>query len=649
MLENNQAYGVVQTQDKPHVLYVEGDLEYADSLKVVLEENGFVVNVLPAPEIPTELITLQHNDVLILSNISADMLSLKQLDIIETYIRDIGHGLISIGGDRAFGAGGWTGTALERTLPVEMTPRERQESVALVFVIDTSGSMANYVGAQKKIELAIEAIRAGIRNLADEDQAAILGFDVKKRDISPLTSDHDTLIEAVGRLKPTGGTTAMGEAIKTAAEILKTAEAKRKHIILLSDVKSGEDRSGFIETAKDVTDALIGITVIGIGDADTKLLQEIEDAGVGRSVHVKNVQELPKVLMDAVRETQSYIVQEEFQPKIVRQTTPILEGVNTLPVLHGYVATAEKTAAQVFIKSHKGEPILAGWNYGLGKSIAWTSDVKPAWSKEWISWSNFGKFWGQIVNWALPAEGTGADFDLIVSAHPGSAEVVIDTQYASPASYRVQVAAPNGASQSVEIQQESATRYVGIFQISDSGAYIVTAKQEGSESKRTETLSLSYPAEYANFDVNRDLLTSLAEQTGGTYGPTATQIAQPAGVPVEKQKSLFQTLLIIAVVLFGLEMILRRFSIASGSLADLRSQFQRQSEAVMPKTLSRLAQKKENAPTISNSDVYATLENASPRERVPENEDISEVAPTQATEGTVTRLLAAKRRSRMVL
>lgn len=643
ILENNQTYGVVQIQDKPHILYAEGDLEHADNLKEVLEENGFVVNVISAAEIPTELVTLQHNDLLILSNISTDTLSPEQMDIIETYVRDLGHGLVGIGGDRTFGPGGWTGTALERILPVEMTPREQKDSVALVFVIDTSGSMANYVGTQKKIDLAIEAIRAGIRNLNTEDQAAVLGFDVKLRDISPLTSDHDTLIKAVGRLKATGGTTAMKAALKKAGETLKAADAKRKHIILLSDGKSEGEPTTFKNTVKELTEAHIGITTIAIGDAAKELLEAIANDGNGQYISVQNVQELPKVLMNAVRETQNYIVQEQFDPKIVKSTTSILNDIDMLPPLYGYVATSEKTTAQVFINSYKDEPILAGWHYGLGKSIAWTSDVKPAWSKDWIPWSNFGKFWGQVVNWTLPTEGAAADFDLIVSPRNGSAEVVINTQQVFPTSYTVQVAGPNGKSQTVDMQHESTERYVGTFQMNNSGSYIVTAKRETDDSKLTETVTLSYPAEYANFDVNNVMLKKLAEETGGTYKPTASQIATPAGALIEKRVSLSHTLLIIAVVLFVLEMILRRFSVASGYFAELRAQLHRQSEVVVPDTLTRLSQKKSGMVTSPNPDTYAQIGTVSaPETNI--NDDAPELA--QPAEGTITRLLAAKRRSR---
>ena len=500
---------------------------------------------------------------------------------------------------------------------------------------------------QQKIELAKEAIRAGIRNLEDEDQAAILGFDVNQRDISPLTSDHDTLIRAVGRLKPTGGTTAMNAAVETAGNILKSAEAKLKHIILLSDVKSAGDPDRFIETAQEVVDARIGITVIGIGDADEKLLQRIEDDGIGRSVHVRDVRELPEVLMDAVRETQNYIVQEHFEPSIINRNTPILEEITELPQLKGYVATAEKTAAQVIIKSHRDEPVLAVWNYGLGKSVAWTSDVKPAWSADWITWENFGKFWGQVVNWSLPNEDSGVEFDLIVSSQSGSGQVVIETQHSSPVTFVVQVAGPNGSSQSVEMNQESSTRYAGTFLANNSGSYIVTAKREDNGSRQTETISLSYPAEYADFDVNKALLTQLAEDTGGIYEPTSTQIASPAGDTIKQQVSLSSMLLLIAVGLFVLEMILRRFSIMSGYLSELRAQLRGQSETVIPDSLTRLTQKKGEVSSVSNSAVYSTLGNVSIRETVTV-EDVSESTSPEQVEGTVSRLLAAKRKSQSV-
>ena len=307
--------------------------------------------------------------------------------------------------------------------------------------------MANYVGARQKIQLAIEGVRTGIRNLDEEDVAGILGFNTDVHRISDLTADHNALISAVSKLRPTGGTTKMKDAIEQAYAMLKANNAKRKHIVLLSDGKSDGAESAFLELAAQIAEASISITTIAIGDANKQLLTQVAETGDGRAVFVQNLQQLPAVLTEAVRETRRYIVQEPFQPVIVVPSKPIVAGIGIPPQLHGYVSTTEKEIAQVFIRSHKDEPILAGWNFGLGKSIAWTSDVQPVWAKEWTPWENFGKFWGQVVNWALPATDTDANFDLSVSLHHGVAQVSIDTPVPSQAAYKLHVAGPDGTSE----------------------------------------------------------------------------------------------------------------------------------------------------------------------------------------------------------
>ncbi len=619
ILENNQGYGVVKIQGKPHILYVEEDPTQAAHLKTVLEENGFDVEDTTPEEIPTDLIALQRSDVLILSNISADVLTSEHLQSIENYVRDLGHGLVVIGGEHAYGPGGYTYTALERVLPVKMTPREQKDTVAILFVLDTSGSMANYVGGQRrKIDLAIAGISAGIDNLEEDDIAGVISFSAGKdaHIVSDLTSDRNVLLQAVGRLKPTGGTTLMMEAIDKASEILEADDAKRKHIVLLSDGKSDDTKSDFLKLAEQIAEARISITAIAIGDANVELLTQLTE----NVVRVKNVQELPKVLTEAVRETQRYIVQEPFQPVVTVPSEPIVEGIGTPPELHGYVATTGKDTAQVFIRSHKDEPVLAGWNIGLGKAVAWTSDVK-AWAKEWMPWRNFGKFWGQSVNWVLPAADADADFDLTVSLRHGAAEVSIDTRTPSQVAYEVRVAGPTATSEAIEMQQITLTRHNGTFQIHDSGSYIVTAQREGNGSKRTKALILPYPSEYAEFEVNTNLLKTLASETDGTYEPTPTQIAAPAGTPIEKQVSLAHALLIAAALFFVLEMILRRYSITNRHIAEF---------------LGRL-----RGQPVRTQIVGTTTQTVPSTEHVRED-----TPPSQPTEASMNRLLAAKRRAR---
>lgn len=625
ILENNQGYTVVKVQgNQPRLLYVEADQTQATHLKTVLEENGFDVEVRMPAEMPMDLSELRRSDALILSNVSAEVLSSEQLQNIENYVRDLGHGLVVIGGEHAYGPGGYTDTVLERILPVQMTPREQKDTVAILFVLDTSGSMANYVdGQRRKIDLAIAGVGAGIDNLKEDDVAGVISFSAGKQAhvVSDLTSDRDMLLQAVGKLKPTGGTTLMKEAIEAAYGTLKTNDAKRKHIILLSDGKSDEAESDLLELAAQTAEAHISITTIAIGDANRELLRQLSEISSGHPVTVENLQQLPTLLMEAVRETQHYIVQEPFQPIITVLGEPIVEGIGTPPRLHGYIATTEKDTAQVFIRSHKNEPVLAGWNIGLGKAVAWTSDVKPAWAKEWIPWQNFGKFWGQVVNWGLPAADAGVDFDLTVSLRQGAAEISIDTQTPSQAAYEVRVAGPNGSSEPIEMQQRTLRRYNGAFQVQDSGSYIVTAQRESDGLKRTKALILPYPSEYAEFEVNTDLLKTLASETAGIYEPTPTEISAPAGVPIERQVPLAQALLVIAAIFFVLEMILRRFSITHRYIAGFLGRLRGQS--------------------VRTQIVGTTTQTVPSTEHARED-----TPPSQPTEASMNRLLAAKRRAR---
>ena len=210
--------------------------------------------------------------------------------------------------------------------------------------------------------------------------------------------------------------------------------------------------------------------------------------------------------------------------------------------------------------------------------------------------------------------------------HHGVAEVNIDTRIPSEASYKVHVVGPDRASEIVEIQQVTPTRYTGTFQMQDSGSYIVTAEREGDTRRSVETLSLPYPAEYAEFRVNTASLKMLAAGTAGIHEPTPTQIAAPAGVAIERQTSLAQVLLVVAAILFVLEMILRRFSVTNRYLAAF---------------LARFRGKSVSSPAEVQV-MHAPVEDAMLSDR----DTVEDTTPSHPAETAMTRLLAAKRRAR---
>ncbi len=595
--ENNTGYGVTRVYGTPHILYIEGDAGQANTLKTVLEMNRLAVEVLLPSEFPTDLVALQNSDAIILSNVSADELSARQMEHIESYVRDLGKGLVVIGGDRAFGRGGYHDTPLEQVSPLEMTPRQKKESLALMLVVDASGSMANYIGPDQKIQLALEGVRASIRALDDEDRVGVIAFAAKIRMDYPPTTAHEEILREAGKLRPGSGTK-MYPALEKAYERLQTVDAKQKHILLLSDGKSAGD---FIPLAKRIAADKITLSTIALGDADRALMGSIAEAGGGGYRDVRNISELPKIMADEVRQTQKYIVQEPFQPIINDGDYPMLAGIDRVPKLHGYIATSEKELAQTYIHSHEDHPILAGWNYGLGRSIAFTSDVKPGWGADWIEWENFGKFWGQVVNWALPSIDEADDFNLNATHQDGRGELLIDTGSTMEThgiTFDARIARPNGRGEVIELRRVTPTQYSGTFPVRARGSYLITVQKNRDgqvESTTYESLDLSYPTEFAEFETNHQLLNELASRTNGIFEPSPKQIAQHRGTAIEYLKPLWFTLLIVSLILFVLEMVLRRFSIASGYLAELKAQLKslrHREDHASSLTLSRLRQKK---------------------------------------------------------
>ena len=655
--ENNTGYGITRVYGTPHILYIEEDAGRAELLKTVLEMNRLAVEVLSPSDFPTDFVTLQNSDAIILSNVSADELSALQMEHIESYVRDLGKGLVVIGGDRAFGRGGYHDTPLEQVLPLEMTPRQKKESLALILAVDASGSMANYIGPDQKIQLALEGVRASIRALNDEDRVGVIAFAAKIRMDHPPTTAHEEILIEVGKLRPGSGTK-MYPALEKAYERLQTVDAKQKHILLLSDGKSEGD---FIPLAKRIAADKMTLSTIAIGDADRGLMKAIAEAGGGGYRDVRNISELPKIMADEVRQTQQYTVQEPFQPIINDGDYPMLAGIDRVPKLYGYIATSEKELAQTYIHSHEDHPILAGWNYGLGRSIAFTSDVKPGWGADWIEWENFGKFWGQVLNWVLPSMGGAVDFDLTATHQNGRGKLLIDTASTIGThgiTFDARIALPNTGGEAVELRRVTPTQYSGEFLVRERGSYLLTVQKkrdEQVESVAYRSLVLSYPTEFAEFETNRQLLNELASRTNGIFEPSPKQIAQHRGTAIEHLKPLSFTLLIVSLILFVLEMILRRFSIASGYLAELKAQLtslRRREDRTSSPTLSRLRQKKatlteETSTTSSDfapsSGAQFGYQGGSESDSVPRRD--ASAVPQSATTGDMGRLLQAKSRA----
>ncbi len=569
---NNRFATTVVVPGRPSVLYVEGSEGRASYLARALTAGDFEVDVRGPRSIPTSLRELERYDFFILSDVSADQVSLTQQDAIERYVRDLGGGFLMAGGENAFGLGGWQGTRIERLLPVRMDAERRrdQPSLAIALVIDKSGSMNG-----PKIELAKEAAAATAEMLGPDDYIEVVGFDSQPTRVVRMQSARNRIqiLRDIGRLTARGGT-AIFPALDMAYQDLVVTRARIKHVILLTDGQTQEP--GIPELVQAMHAEGITVSTVGVGsDVNRALLQQVASLGGGRPYFTQDPHNIPRIFM---RETsmvsRSNVVEEYFQPS-VSEPADFLRGVDvgSAPYLHGYVATrAKPSPAQVTLVSDLGEPILARWRVGLGWSLAWTSDVKNRWSVEWLRWPGYSRFWAQLVREHM-RQRRRQTLDMTAEVQGGEVRVVVDAigaddDFLNGLTSTVHVEGPMGGVRGEvrvdadhELMQTAPGRYEARFPLEQYGSFVLTAAHthEGrTVAESSAQLSNPYPREYMTLEPDVALLERAALLTGGSVEPTVARLFDAGDERIRHHEELWPRLLFFALSLFLVDLLLRR-------------------------------------------------------------------------------------------
>ena len=268
----------------------------------------------------------------------------------------------------------------------------------MMLVIDKSGSMGG-----EKIEMAKEAARAAVELLGPSDKVGVLAFEGENFWVSEMhpCSDKGFVLDKIAGLEAGGGTV-MAPAMEEAHETLRSTVAKLKHVIILTDgVSSPGDFEGIAQAM--AADRITVSTVAMGSDADQALLEDIARIGNGRFYSADDPAQVPQIFAkETVTASKSAINEQPFAPTIVRPTQVLSDiRLDEAPFLLGYVVTRPKPTAEVILATEAGDPLLAWWRYGLGMSVAFTSDAKARWAAEWLSWPQFGQFWAQVVRHSL--------------------------------------------------------------------------------------------------------------------------------------------------------------------------------------------------------------------------------------------------------
>ncbi len=563
---NNSAQATAVVGGDPRVLIVEGEPRTATYLARALRRERIDVEVRGPQGTPTTLDELAAYDLFILSDVGAAHVSEAQMKIITRYVRTLGGGFLMAGGESSFGLGGYFNTPLQALLPVRFEVEKKREapSLAIALLVDKSGSMTG-----DKIELAKDAAAATVELLSKDDQIAILAFDSTMQPLVRLQSarSRGRILSQLQRLAPGGGTN-IHPALDEAYRQLRPAEARLKHVIVLSDGQSPP--TGLMELAADMAADHITISTVAVGgEADRSLLNTLADLGGGRAYYTNDPFNIPRIFTKETQTvTRNALVERPLRARVAKPAQ-FLRGVriDRAPYLLGYVTTKPKRGAEVILATEGGEPLFARWRQGLGVAAVWTSDVKNRWAVEWVRWRGWTRFWSQLARDMMRNTDTdGLELRTRLSDRRGYGRVILDAvdpedRWRNGLRPIAEVTDPAGASLETPLRQTAAGRYEGEFPLGSHGAYLVEARPNPS-AKRTATLRAGlahpYPAEYLGVGTRRALLEGLASATGGRSDPAPDQVFASDGRTLRSTTELRSPLFLAALFLFLLDLLLRR-------------------------------------------------------------------------------------------
>jgi uncharacterized membrane protein len=557
---NNKFRQSAAVLGKPRILYVEGHAASARYLREALTLEGFVVDVMEPSAVPAKAKELDVYETVVVSDVDRKSFSETQMRALATYVRDYGGGFILAGGENTYGKEGYSESTIEEMLPVTFDTEKQRQPLAMVVVLDRSGSMAG-----QKMDLAKEATKAPLDNLIEQDYFGVIVFDYNFKwevEVQPVTpAARLDMRDTISRIVATGNTNIF-PALREAYEKLRDVPGETKHIILLSDGQTPAD--DFRGLAEQMTKDKITVSTVAVTAAsDRALMENIATWGGGRAYYVDNPASVVQIFADETDLAAGKSIRDEsFQP-VVKKVVEAFKGIDfkTAPELHGYVSTKTKATAETLLATRLDHPLLARWQYGLGKTAIFTSDAKDRWAADWLDWPGYSKFWAQFVRETLRrSENDEFDFQVVRDGDDALISITAvdkEGRFRNGLAPQVSIEGPSEATLVKNIPQVAPGAYELRVPLSADGVYTLRASAQGAGAA-ARTLEYSYPKEYHFYPPDTARLRSLSAETGGVYEPDAAQIFDTAGTAVEHHTQLWPVLSVAALLLYLLDVFLRR-------------------------------------------------------------------------------------------
>lgn len=587
---NDLGFAAVPVEGAARVLVVDGRPGAGDGIVAALEAGEIGFDRVAPGRIPAIDELAQYASILLVDVDRRDLAD-RQVQDLTAAVRDLGRGMVVIGGTHSYALGGYRDSDLEEILPVisEITDPLRRQTVAEVLAIDTSGSMdachcdeegnnglggGNRIGGGvSKTAIARNAAARAIGALGATDEVGVLSVDANDTWLIDLQArpPQDVIDEGLSQLVPEGPTF-VDTVLSTSADALRQSDASLRHIIFFSD--GFTEPSTLVRLADEAAELLeegITVSVVATGEGAAEDLRPIADAGGGRFYPGTNLEQLPDIIVqEAILASRDFVNEGDFAP-VITSSAPTVASLTEAPRLRGYVATTAKPTSRVDLRIGPDEdPLLASWRIGLGRVTAWTSDGNDNWAAPWAGWDGAPDQWAAIIKETFPVTSDGG---VNARIEDGQLELRLEgtDDWDDSATATVRVATPSGDSIDVPLERLDGSTFAATVAVDEAGTYAVGGTVSDGDEVVWSGIGLtsrSYPAEYAPRPVGRATLERLAVTTGGRIDPLAAELFDPDGTrPGSRRIDLAPWLLLFAVLAWPVAVAVSRLAWRRGVLA----------------------------------------------------------------------------------
>jgi hypothetical protein len=402
----------------------------------------------------------------------------------------------------------------------------------------------------------------------------VLIFDNSFQWAVPIRKAEDrTLIKRlISGIVPDGGTQ-IAPALAEAYRKVLPSRATFKHIVLLTDGISEEGDS--LDLSREAVQTHVTISTVGLGqDVNRAYLEKVATLAGGKAYFLNEPAGLEQLLLkDVMEHTGSTAVEKTLRP-IVSKNAEILDGVGieSAPALKGYVRFIAKPTADTILKVDEKDPLLARWQYGLGRAVVFTSDAKSRWAADWVTWPGFDKLWTNIFRDLLPHAETGEAKTQFDSA---SGDLIVNYQLArdveEPAKLPgIFVIGPGGFQHALPLTKLADKAYRGRIHIGQrQGLFRIRPLEESHAFP--EVGYYQQEQELLDYGSNQFLLRSISDFTGGRFNPAPKQVFDSTGRTEQSSLRLWPGLLAFAIALNLAELIMRKGKAVMESLLPKKS------------------------------------------------------------------------------